>query len=125
VVTPQSRSVRFEHVGGIGGHERGHDESDRSAHVRVAGPFPFRLAAGILKPKHTIIGTDIAGRVVAVGRRVTQLEPGDDVFGELSRSGFGGYAEYVVAPETALALKPSNASFEDDDVNLDLRVPCV
>jgi NADPH:quinone reductase-like Zn-dependent oxidoreductase len=82
-------------------------------HLMRGKPFPFRLVAGLLKPKHTIIGTDIAGRVVAVGRRVTQLKPGDDVFGELSRSGFGGYAEYVVAPETALALKPSNASFEE------------
>jgi NADPH:quinone reductase-like Zn-dependent oxidoreductase len=76
-------------------------------------PLPFRLVEGLLKPKHAIIGTDIAGRVEAVGRRVTQFKPGDEVFGELSRSGFGGYAEYVVAPETALALKPSNASFEE------------
>ena len=81
-------------------------------HLVRGTPFPFRLVAGLLKPKHTIIGTDIAGRVEAVGRRVTQFKPGDDVFGELSRSGFGGYAEYVVAPETALALKPSNASFD-------------
>jgi NADPH:quinone reductase-like Zn-dependent oxidoreductase len=82
-------------------------------HLMRGTPFPFRLVAGLLKPKHTTIGTDIAGRVEAVGRRVTHLKPGDDVFGELSRSGFGGYAEYVVAPEAALALKPSNASFEE------------
>ena len=82
-------------------------------HLMRGTPFPFRLVAGLLKPKHTIIGTDIAGRVEAVGRRVTQFKPGDDVFGELSRSGFGGYAEYVAAPETVLALKPSNASFEE------------
>src|SRR3954470_15946696 len=82
-------------------------------HLLRGTPFPFRLVAGLLKPKHTTIGTDIAGRVEAVGPRVTQFKPGDDVFGELSRCGFGGYAEYVVAPETALALKPSNASFEE------------
>ncbi len=82
-------------------------------HLMRGTPFPFRLVAGLLKPKHTIIGTDVAGRVESVGRRVTQFKPGDEVFGELSRSGFGGYAEYVVAPETALALKPSNASFEE------------
>jgi len=82
-------------------------------HLVRGTPFPFRLVAGLLKPKHTIIGTDIAGRVEAIGRRVTQFKPGDDVFGELSRTGFGGYGEYVVAPETALALKPSNASFEE------------
>ena len=82
-------------------------------HLMRGTPLPFRLVAGLLKPKHTIIGTDVAGRVESVGRRVTQFKPGDDVFGELSRSGFGGYAEYVVAPETALALKPSNASYEE------------
>jgi NADPH:quinone reductase-like Zn-dependent oxidoreductase len=71
------------------------------------------LVAGVLKPKHTIIGTDIAGRVDAVGRQVTQFKPGDDVFGELSRSGFGGYAEYVVAPAKALAPKPTTVSFEE------------
>jgi NADPH:quinone reductase-like Zn-dependent oxidoreductase len=82
-------------------------------HLMRGTPFPFRLVAGLLKPRHTIIGTDVAGRVESVGRRVTQFKPGDEVFGELSRSGFGGYAEYVVAPETALALKPSTASFEE------------
>jgi hypothetical protein len=81
-------------------------------HLMRGTPFPFRLVAGLFKPKHPIIGTDIAGRVESVGRRVTQFKAGDDVFGELSRCGFGGYAEYVAAPETALALKPSNASFE-------------
>jgi NADPH:quinone reductase-like Zn-dependent oxidoreductase len=82
-------------------------------HLLRGTPLPFRLVAGLRTPKFKIIGTDIAGRVEAVGPQVTRFKPGDDVFGELSRSGFGGYAEYVVAPETALALKPSNASFED------------
>jgi NADPH:quinone reductase-like Zn-dependent oxidoreductase len=82
-------------------------------HLLRGTPFPFRFVAGLFTPRHLVIGTDIAGRVEAVGRRVTQFKPGDDVFGELSRSGFGGYAEYVVAPETALALKPTNASFEE------------
>jgi len=82
-------------------------------HLLRGTPLPFRLVAGLLKPKHTIIGTDVAGRVEAVGGQVSQFKPGDDVFGELSRSGFGGYAEYVVAPETALAVKPSNATFEE------------
>jgi NADPH:quinone reductase-like Zn-dependent oxidoreductase len=82
-------------------------------HLMRGTPFAFRLVAGLLKPKHTIIGTDVAGRVEAVGGQVKQFKPGDDVFGELSRCGFGGYAEYVVAPETAFAVKPSNASFEE------------
>lgn len=47
-------------------------------HLLRGTPFPFRLVAGLVKPKHTTIGTDIAGRVEAVGRRVTQFKPGDD-----------------------------------------------
>ncbi len=82
-------------------------------HLLRGTPFPFRFIAGLFTPKYLVLGTDIAGRVEAVGPRVTQFKPGDDVFGELSRSGFGGYAEYVVAPETALALKPNDASFEE------------
>jgi NADPH:quinone reductase-like Zn-dependent oxidoreductase len=75
--------------------------------------MPFRLVEGLFKPKHHIIGTDIAGRVEAVGRTVTQFRVGDDVFGELPRCGFGGYAEYVAAPETNFAPKPSNVTMEE------------
>src|SRR5437762_2155969 len=59
------------------------------------------------------IGNDIAGCVKAVGRNVTQFRPGDHVFGELSRCGFGAYAEFAVAPEKALALKPAALPFEE------------
>lgn len=82
-------------------------------HLMRGTPLPFRLIAGLRKPKFKIIGTDIAGRVEAVGRFVTQFRAGDEVFGELSRCGFGAYAQFAVAPETALALKPSNLSFEE------------
>jgi NADPH:quinone reductase-like Zn-dependent oxidoreductase len=82
-------------------------------HLLRGTPFPFRLVAGLRTPRFKIIGTDVAGRVEAVGRNVTQFRPGDEVFGELSRCGFGAYAEFVVAPEKALALKPGNVSFED------------
>lgn len=82
-------------------------------HLLRGTPFPFRLVAGLRTPKFKIIGTDIAGRVEAVGRNVTQFRPGDEVFGELSRCGFGAYAEFAAAPETALALKPANLSFEE------------
>src|SRR5213082_1018829 len=59
-------------------------------------PFLMRLMGyGILTPKHTILGSDIAGRVEAVGRNVTQFQVGDEVFGDLSGCGFGGFAEYV------------------------------
>lgn len=77
-------------------------------------PFVARLAGlGLLKPKTGIPGSDIAGRVEAVGRDVTKFLPGDDVFGDLSACGRGGFAEYVCAPEHALEKKPVNISFEE------------
>jgi NADPH:quinone reductase-like Zn-dependent oxidoreductase len=82
-------------------------------HLLRGTPFPFRLVAGLRTPRFKIIGTDVAGHVEAVGRHVTQFRPGDEVFGELSRCGFGAYAEFVAAPEKALALKPANVSFEE------------
>ena len=82
-------------------------------HLLRGTPFPFRLVAGLRIPKFKIIGTDIAGHVEAVGRNITQFRPGDEVFGELSRCGFGAYAEFAAAPEKALALKPANLSFEE------------
>jgi NADPH:quinone reductase-like Zn-dependent oxidoreductase len=82
-------------------------------HLLRGTPLPFRLVAGLIKPKYKIIGNDIAGTVEAVGRNVTQFKRGDEVFGEVSRCGFGAYAEYVVARENALALKPANLSFEE------------
>src|SRR6476659_4678334 len=80
-------------------------------HFLRAAPFLVRLTAGLLKPKHPILGAAIAGRVEAVGRAVQQLQPGDEVFGDLSASGWGGFAEYVCAREEAVALKPTNLSF--------------
>lgn len=83
-------------------------------HLMRGTPFLIRLIyGGVRKPKYTILGSAIAGRVEAVGKAVTQFQPGDEVFGDLSESGFGGFAEYVCAPEAALALKPSNLSFEE------------
>jgi NADPH:quinone reductase-like Zn-dependent oxidoreductase len=82
-------------------------------HLLRGTPLPFRLVAGLRGPKFKIIGTDVAGHVEAVGRNVTQFRPGDEVFGELSRCGFGAYAEFAAAPEKALALKPANLSFEE------------
>jgi NADPH:quinone reductase-like Zn-dependent oxidoreductase len=76
-------------------------------------PFFLRLTEGGLRsPKIQILGGDVAGRVEAVGRNVKRFQPGDDVFGELSTSGRGGFAEYVCAPEDRFAPKPANLSFE-------------
>jgi NADPH:quinone reductase-like Zn-dependent oxidoreductase len=82
-------------------------------HLLRADPFLTRLAFGLLRPKHKILGADVAGRIEAVGGNVTQFQPGDEVFGDLSGCGFGGFAEYVCASEDALALKPADTSFEE------------
>lgn len=77
-------------------------------------PFVARLAGcGLIRPGTRIPGSDIAGRVEAVGANVTTFEPGDEVYGDLSACGRGGYAEYVCAPEDALARKPATLSFEE------------
>jgi NADPH:quinone reductase-like Zn-dependent oxidoreductase len=81
-------------------------------HVLGADPFLVRLMFGLRKPKVTILGADVAGIVEEVGKNVKQFKPGDEVFGDLSNSGWGGYAEYVCANEDAIVLKPSNISFE-------------
>lgn len=76
-------------------------------------PFVNRLMAGVTKPKRIkVLGCDVAGRVEAVGSKVTLFKPGDEVFGDLSHEGWGGFAEYVCAPQTALTLKPASLSFE-------------
>jgi NADPH:quinone reductase-like Zn-dependent oxidoreductase len=71
------------------------------------------MGFGLLKPKHTILGAAMAGRVEAVGRNVKQLQPGDEIFGDLTKCGWGAFAEYVCAREDALALKPANVTFEE------------
>src|SRR5437763_6931868 len=83
-------------------------------HLLRAKPFLMRLMGyGLLKPKHMILGSDIAGRVEAVGSNITQFQPGDEVFANTVKHGFGGFAEYVSVPETALVLKPTTLSFEE------------
>ncbi len=67
---------------------------------------------GRLKPPHKILGCDVAGTVEDVGKNVTHLRPGDEVFGDISRDGWGGFAEYVCAREASLSLKRAGLSFE-------------
>jgi NADPH:quinone reductase-like Zn-dependent oxidoreductase len=76
------------------------------------GDFVNRMLNGLLKPKRKILGSDIAGHVEAVGKHVTRFKTGDDVYGDLSGQ-WGGFAEYVCARETALALKPATMRFEE------------
>jgi len=78
--------------------------------VMRANPFLVRLmGGGLLKPKDTRLGSDVAGRVEAVGENVKQFRPGDEVFG----GRHGAFAEYVCAREGLLASKPANISFEE------------
>lgn len=82
-------------------------------HLLRADPFLIRLSSGFLKPQNEILGSDIAGRVEEVGKNVKQFKQGDEVFGDISASGWGGFAEYACASENAFALKPTNLSFEE------------
>jgi NADPH:quinone reductase-like Zn-dependent oxidoreductase len=69
---------------------------------RVGGPF---------RPRRHILGSDIAGRVEAAGRRATLFRPGEDVFADILTS-MGGFAEYVCVPQSALARMPAGLSYE-------------
>lgn len=66
---------------------------------------------GLRKPKFQILGSDIAGTVETVGKKVKLLKPGNEVFGDIMGN-WGGFAEYVCAPENKLTLKPASLSFE-------------
>jgi NADPH:quinone reductase-like Zn-dependent oxidoreductase len=88
-------------------------------HMLRGKPFLVRLRFGFFRPKNRILGYDIAGRVEAVGEKVTQFKPGDEVFGGLG-FGLGGFAEYAsIAEDGFVALKPSGMTFEEA-----AAVPC-
>jgi NADPH:quinone reductase-like Zn-dependent oxidoreductase len=82
-------------------------------HVLRGKPLFSRATLGLLRPKHQILGVDIAGQVEAIGSGVTRFQPGDEVYANLLDHGFGGFAEYVSAPANAMSLKPANLSFEE------------
>lgn len=78
-------------------------------HLIAGLPYVVRIMGfGVRRPKTNVPGSEIAGRVEAVGKNVTRFQPGDEVYGEVSKA----YAEYVAAPEDLLALKPANLTFE-------------
>ncbi len=82
-------------------------------HLMRGDPFLARpMFGGFWRPKVKTLGFDVAGRIEAVGEKVTQFQPGDEVFGDISECGFGAFAEYVCVPATALVLKPDMVSFE-------------
>ena len=78
-------------------------------HLLRGSPFPLRLMFGLLKPKHKVLGADVAGRIEAVGKNAKRFQPGDEVFG----GKLGGFAEYLCAPEAKIVLKPANISFAE------------
>jgi NADPH:quinone reductase-like Zn-dependent oxidoreductase len=85
---------------------------NRSDWENLIGKPLYARIGGLLKPRHQILGSDIAGRVEMAGRNIRQFQPGDEVFGHIS-SYTGGFAEYVCVPEKALALKPASLTFEE------------
>jgi NADPH:quinone reductase-like Zn-dependent oxidoreductase len=82
-------------------------------HVLRGRPMFSRATLGLLRPKHKVLGVDIAGRVETVGGDVTRFTPGDEVYANLLDHGYGGFAEYAAAPVDAAALKPTTLSFEE------------
>jgi len=84
---------------------------DRGAwHLMTGLPYLIRLVGfGLRAPKNPVLGMDVAGRVEAVGANVTQFQAGDEVFG----IGNGSFAEFACVPQTKLAPKPANLSFEE------------
>jgi NADPH:quinone reductase-like Zn-dependent oxidoreductase len=80
-------------------------------HVMTGLPYLIRVVVptlGLRRPKVPVLGMDVAGRVEAIGSKVTRFQPGDEVFGWCD----GAFAEYAVAPEDQLAAKPATLSFE-------------
>ena len=82
-------------------------------HSMRGKPLFSRATLGLRRPKHRILGVDIAGQVEAVGSSVTQFEPGDEIYANLLDHGHGGFAEYVSVPVAVSSLKPANLSFEE------------
>lgn len=82
-------------------------------HLLRGQPFFLRfLGYGLFAPRHAVPGSDVAGRVDAVGPAVRDLRPGDDVFANLSEVGRGGFAEFVVAPGDVWAPMPADLDYD-------------
>jgi len=86
--------------------------------ITVAGvPYILRLKSGLRRPSTPVRGTDVAGVVEAVGRNVTDHQPGDEVFGsswaDTLANRAGAFAEFTVAPASQLIKKPAGLTFEE------------
>ncbi len=78
----------------------------------LQGDFVNRMMNGVFKPGKKILGSDVAGKITAVGKNIKTFKPGDDVYGDLSGK-WGGFAEYVCANEKSVVLKPADMSFDE------------
>ena len=76
-------------------------------------PLFSRATLGLRRPKHRILGADVAGQVEAVGSGVSTFKPGNEVYADLLEHGYGGFAEYVSVPVEVASSKPSNLSFDE------------
>jgi NADPH:quinone reductase-like Zn-dependent oxidoreductase len=75
-------------------------------------PWLARLGTGLRGPRDRLLGLDVAGVVEAVGPLASRFRVGDEVFGDMTRFGFGAFAEHVLAREKAFASKPASLTFE-------------
>ncbi|MEJ2557154.1 MAG: NAD(P)-dependent alcohol dehydrogenase [Anaerolineae bacterium] len=95
-----------------------HRGDTRMRSLNIPGPrwqlLLARIILGVRKPKRAILGMELAGEIVEVGKDVTLFKKGDKVFASTMWSGFGGYAEYkCMAEDGVLAIKPTNMTFEE------------
>lgn len=92
------------------------DEILVQVHAAGLNPIDNMIPKGAFKPilrftLPAVVGSDLAGTVVEVGRRVTRFKPGDEVFASIFDLDKGALAEFALVPERAAALKPSNLDF--------------
>lgn len=91
----------------------GEDEVLIRVHAVSLNAADYRSMKMGLIPKRKIFGADVSGSVEAVGRKITEFKPGDEVTGDLAGYSFGGLAEYVTAPEKFIIHKPEKVSFNE------------
>ena len=81
----------------------------RDWHLMRGLPYFVRLQFGLRRPRHAVLGGDVAGRVEAVGKAVTRFRPGDEVLADIET---GGFAEYAAVRQDLLEPKPASLGFE-------------